>query len=105
MTLKHAIKVARKGRGMYRHAVLVFRGGNIVAAGFNHDLIHAEVAALKKLWPSERRGVKILSIRLGRNGRVGMARPCKACWAFLREHGVKSVTYTGRNGAFVTERL
>ena len=89
----------------HKHAVMVTRGGAIVSFGTNHDEVHAEVAALKQLWPSERRGTKIVSIRLRRSGTLGMAKPCPECQEFMRQNGVKSVMYTNRQGDWETMRL
>lgn len=82
----------------HRHAALVIRGGAIVATGFNHGETHAEVAALKKLWPSERRGTRVLSVRVRRSGSLGLARPCADCEQFMRENGVKAVEYSTSGG-------
>jgi cytidine deaminase len=89
----------------HRHAVIVYRGGNIVAMGANHDTTHAEVAALNTLWPSERRGTKVVSLRMRRDGKLGMAKPCAKCEDFMRENGVKTVVYSDANGEMVRMRL
>ena len=89
----------------YKHAAIVVRGGAIVATGVNHDELHAEVVALKKLWPSERRGTKVYSLRLRRSDTLGMAKPCAECEAFMRENGVKLVFYTDREGKWAKMKL
>lgn len=106
MTPRLAMKLAYHARHKaHKHAVMVFRGGNIVAVGVNHDTIHAEVAALRTLWPCERRGTKVVSIRLTRGGKLGMAKPCPDCEAFLRKNGVKTVIYSNKNGQMERIRL
>jgi deoxycytidylate deaminase len=103
---KLGIRLATKARhGCYKHAAIVVRGGAIVATGVNHDEQHAEVVALKCLWPSERRGTKVYSLRLRRSGTLGMAKPCPECEAFMREAGVKLVIYTDRLGNWARMRL
>lgn len=89
----------------HKHAVLVFRGSNVIATGFNHDEIHAEVQALKKLWPSERRGTRVVSLRMTRGGRLGMAKPCPECERFMRDHGVKLCIYSDDSGQMVRMKL
>lgn len=76
-----------------------------MAFGYNHDERHAEVVALSKLWPSKRKGTRVYSVRVGRNGNLTMARPCVACMKFLRANKVKEVVYTDLQGNLVTERL
>jgi cytidine deaminase len=87
----------------YRHIAFVLRGGAIQAVGLNLTR-HAEVAALLNLYPSDRYGTKVVSIRVRKDGSFAMAKPCKVCEAFMRLNGVKKVTWTDSNGVFHTER-
>lgn len=87
-------RLASRSNHRNRHVVIVERGGAIVATGVNHDLVHAEVAALNKIWPNRRKDVTIWSFRLRRDGKLGMAKPCAKCQEFLRQNGVKNVYYT-----------
>ncbi len=80
------------------HASIVIRGGAIVSTGFNTMSTHAEVMALRDLWPSERKGTKLWSIRVTPGGRFANARPCPECLEKIREAGVKMVYYTDDNG-------
>lgn len=82
----------------YHHGVVCVSGGAIVAMGHNYNHIHAEVNALKKIWPSERKGIKVYSFRFSKGGKFAMAKPCSRCEAFLRENGVKTVYYTDGAG-------
>jgi cytidine deaminase len=102
MNVTKLVKLARsKARHKaHRHAVMITRGGAVVAFGTNHDETHAEVAALNNLWPDQRPGTRAISIRLRRSGTLGMAKPCLECQEFMRKHGVKSVMYTNREGAW-----
>lgn len=86
-----------------RHVAIVVRGGAVVAVAHNHDTTHAEVAALNRLWPSERRGTRVWSLRVTRSGLFRLARPCDNCMRYLRESGVKTVYYTTSTGDIVSE--
>lgn len=88
----------------FRHSAIVLRGGAILSVGVNGNEKHAEEDALRKLWPSERRGTTLLSFRLKKDG-PGLARPCKKCEGILRESGVKTVVYSTNEGEFVRERV
>ena len=104
--LRKAVKLAGKARHhSHKHAALVYKSGALVAQGVNHDEVHAEVQALKKLWPSERRDTTVVSIRMTRGGVLGMAKPCIACEAYMREAGVKKVIYSDNDGQMQTMRL
>jgi cytidine deaminase len=87
----------------YKHVALVIKGGAIIAAGMNLTR-HAEVAALLSLFPSDRSGVKVISVRIRKDGSFAMAKPCSACEKFMRESGVKKVTWSDSDGVFHTER-
>lgn len=87
------------------HAVLVKRGGAVLAAGYNHGHIHAEVMALNQLWPSKRAGTVVWSVRVTRGGRLAMAKPCPRCETYLRANGVKKVVYSSSEGVLETMRL
>lgn len=96
---KIAMKYLPKARhAAHKHVTVVYRGGNVIAIGVNHDEIHSEVAALRTLWPSERKGTKVVNLRMTRSGRLGLAKPCPECEKFLRENGVKAVLYSDDDG-------
>lgn len=97
--LARAVKLCSKSRHrLYRHAALVLRGGSIVSFAVNHDHVHAEVQALNHLWPDQRAGTRVISVRIGRAGSLGLAKPCLKCESYLRSQGVKSVTYSTPQG-------
>lgn len=96
------------GRSTHRqhhHAAIVTRGGAVVAQGYNHGQVHAEVHALSKLWPSERVGTRVWSLRLTWGGKLAMARPCGRCQEYLRTSGVKVVYYSTVSGTIAKLRL
>lgn len=104
--LRRAIKLSRKARHhSHKHAALVYKSGALVSQGVNHDEVHAEVQALKKLWPSERADTTVVSIRMTRGGKLGLAKPCVMCEAYMRGAGVKKVIYSDNSGQMVTMRL
>lgn len=73
---------------------MVVKGGAILSIAVNRNNIHAEVAALKKLWPSKRRGTKVISIRVDRRGRLNIARPCCNCIKYLSDNGIVAIWYS-----------
>jgi deoxycytidylate deaminase len=93
----------RSTHPLFQHAALVLKGGAVLAAGYNHEGIHAEAMALNKLWPSKRRGTTVISIRLNKSGRFSSAKPCKACAALLLASGVSKVQYSDADGNFISE--
>ncbi len=90
-------------RSLHFHSSIVARGGNIVSCGYNHGIRHAEVMALSSLWPSERVGTTVWSIRVMKSGHLGMAKPCVKCMAFLIASRVKQVFFSNASGEI--ERL
>ena len=104
--IEYALKLAEKARHKcHKHAAIVMRGGAIISIGVNHDEIHAEVQALKALWPSERKDTRVFVVRLTRGGRLGLSKPCPACQAYMRAAGVKSVDYSTNVGTIERMKL
>lgn len=105
--LKMATKYAGKSwHWYYRHCAIVEKGGSILAIGFNvKGGMHAEVHALRKLWPSKRRGCRVWSLKLSKTGNLTMAKPCDECEAYLREAGIKTVLYSDATGLIQRLRL
>jgi deoxycytidylate deaminase len=88
-----------------RHVAIIVRGGAVIATAYNHDHTHAEVAALNKLWPSERKGARVWSFRLTRSGNLAMAKPCANCHRYLQESGVRMVYYSNPQGDIISEKM
>ncbi len=102
--LQAAKKLAKKSTRKHQHVALVFKGGALLATGYNYNQTHAEVAALKKLWPSKRRGTTVVSLRFSKDGALKDATPCKNCWLFMVEAGVTKV-YASNASGIITEAL
>lgn len=101
---KLARKIAKRARHSFAfHAAIVTRGGAVVATGYNHGTIHAEQNALGQLWPSERKGCKLWSIRVTKGGRLAMAKPCDVCQTYLKLFGIRVVWFS--NSAGQIERM
>ena len=99
-------KNATKARHpQHKHVAIVLRGGAIMSVGHNYDSVHAEVAALSRLWPDQRKGCKVWSLRVRKHGQYGLAKPCPKCQQFMRENGIKTVFYSDAEGVIVKMKL
>jgi deoxycytidylate deaminase len=56
--------------------------------------LHAEVQAIKCSGKTSLKGGSIFVYRRRKDGRVGMARPCKYCMEDLKRAGIKRVYYS-----------
>ena len=62
--------------------------------------IHAEIDCISKIqymdikWDK----VKIFVYREMLDGNIGMARPCEACMAYIKDMGIKNIYYTTNDG-------
>ena len=93
-------------RSPYRawpHAAVVFRGGSVVGLATNTRHIHAEVRALNRV--KVKKNLTLLSVRVGADGRLKLARPCPECWRYLARHGVKTVLYSTSSGDIEREAV
>lgn len=118
------------GCGRARIGCIISYKGTVLAKGFNTDRthtdqakynkwrykdcgnkylpckLHSEVAALSKIkyLDIDFSKVHIYVYRELRDGKLGMARPCRACMAAIKEMGIKYVHYTTDSG-FAAERI
>lgn len=100
--IKLARRLAKKAQHTFAlHAAIVQRGGAIVSTGYNHDYIHAEINALKDMWPSKRKGCRVWSIRVTKGGKLANAKPCDSCETYMRHWGIKTVWYSNESGEIV----
>lgn len=105
MTKLIAKTAAKAGHSFAHHVAVVMKGGSIKAIGFNHGTVHAEVTALSKLWPDQRAGCTVWSIRVRKDGSYAMALPCEECTKFLVDNGVRKVYYSNSEGELVRIKL
>lgn len=106
MGLRAAIKAAhRSTHETFYHGVAIEKGGALLAIGWNHGEIHAEVHAMMRIPPEKRRNLTIWSIRITSTGKLSMAKPCVNCEPFLRQFGVKKVMYSTTNEEILMMRL
>lgn len=98
----------------YKMGCVLVRGSRILGSGYNmiktHPLsphafksIHAEFMAYINAG-RDVQGATAYIFRQQKNGSLAMAKPCKSCWKFLMDQGVKRVVYSFE-GSFKQERL
>jgi deoxycytidylate deaminase len=108
-----ALKSARPESGRYRIAAAVLdKQGRVLSIGTNSYVkthprqaeyakkvgaydkswLHAEVSALVKV----KSGVpyKIVVVRVGNDGELRLAKPCKVCEMAIKQAGIKVIEYT-----------
>ena len=102
---------AKKSPYINKLGALAICKGKLVGRGFNkakrhaashkkygHYFIHAEVAAL--LSCANTSTDTIFVVRLRRDGKLSMSKPCEKCQKFIRDCGVKRVIYLNWDGEF-----
>lgn len=119
---RSAFAAAERGDGVgssrqSRHGAVVVSGARILARGYNQYKTHTALAAFTK-WPflhAESHAIIrcgldnctdniIFSVRLRKNGNIGLANPCHICRAFMRNVGISTVYYTTDTG-YICEGL
>lgn len=90
----------------YKHVAVVTRGGVVMSIESNMGHHHAECRALEKLWPSERNGVTVYSLRFTYgHKKLTMAKPCAQCEEYMVRYGIKKVVYSTSDGKLVQSRV
>lgn len=60
--------------------------------------VHSEIDALIKLGETDCSRFVALNVRVGNDGKIRLAKPCKNCEGVLKQVGFKRVYYTDRDG-------
>jgi len=100
----------------HKMGCVIAKGNKVLGSGFNalkthprsphaHKSVHAEfMAAISVGRDVNIEGATAYVFRQQKNGTWAMAKPCKYCWQFLMDCGIKEVVYSFE-GAFRTEEL
>jgi deoxycytidylate deaminase len=97
---------SRSDHNSYLHVAAVIRGGVLLSLECNQGSHHAECRALEKLWPSERKGTTVYSLRFTMgHKRLALAKPCPECEKYMRRYGIKKVIYSSSGGDLISFRL
>lgn len=109
--LQSAIDANRKrcGCSNYYHMCVAFRGGKILAYGYNcccesttryghADSLHAEINMLKKLGKTTK-SFDILVIRLNKAGDMLLdSQPCRRCENWIKNYPVNKIYFSTKTG-------
>jgi pyrimidine deaminase RibD-like protein len=87
----------------WMHGCIVYRGGRVVGQATNTFGMHAEVRALKRV--KYKHNLTVLSVRVGKDGKLRMAKPCPECWQYLVDNGVRTILYSVDSGEIIRERV
>jgi len=104
VSLNSMIKAAKKSRHhSHKHSAMVFKGGAVISVANNTEHRHAEVAALGKV--AHYKDMILLSVRVGKNGELRMARPCGDCLAYIKSRGIRTILFSDEQGQIVKEKI
>lgn len=117
--LKNLIKLAKNGtiRGS-SHSCAIIYGKKAVSYGVNttrtyrravryriYPSEHAEANALFKLRLKKRTSLAVMVIRILKNGRLALSKPCAHCHILLLKYNIKHIMYSTDDGAIICERI
>ena len=102
-----ALQLAEEADNSMTHSLcaLVVKKSRVISIGYNSrktspkmttrmQMYHAEYHAILRCSESDLRGCDVVVARARSKGQAGLARPCSACEATLRERGIRRVIYT-----------
>lgn len=97
------------------------KGNKVISVGFNSDKthpvvskvkgyhkdakLHAEVDTLIGCKPNEVNGSTLYIVRLKRDNKWGLSKPCKGCSNYLSLMGIRKVIYSKEGGKYGALRL
>lgn len=104
-----AKKLASKSQHrQHHHACIITKGGKVIATGYNHKFMHAEMDAIRKVTTRALRngrpqkGLVLYSFRWRKGGSFGNAKPCDKCMSVIQMKPwveVAAIYYTNSSGA------
>ena len=100
--LELAISQAFKSPMNHRHGSVIWKGKQILAAGYNYHIsapnrytrgisIHSEKDCLKGLRAEQIYGANILAVRITNAGNLSHGEPCTGCKKLLKRKGIRKV--------------
>ena len=63
--------------------------------------IHAELDCLLKINKEDLSDYKILVLRIDRNGKLNISKPCKGCQSVLSQFNLKEIWYSDKDGNII----
>ena len=118
-----AKKIAEQGSyGGYKHGAVLVKGGSIINTSTNKDkfcsfgarfrnpnegtaTLHAELGCVLNLDRTTTKGTTIYVVRVNREGKLMMSKPCPMCKSALAHVGVKRVFYSNENEGIDSYKL
>jgi len=108
--------------GNLRHGAVLIKGGSVINASFNKNnfcsfgkrfrnpnegkaTLHAELGCILNLDRVVTHGTTVYVVRINRDGKHKMSKPCDMCEAALSHVGVKRVFYTNEEGMLESYKL
>lgn len=102
-----AKKIAKNSQHkQHYHSCIIVSGNKIIATGYNHKFMHAEIDALRKVVTRAIRSgrhqrITLYSFRWRKGGGFGMAKPCDKCYWNMRlakMYTIDALWYTNERG-------
>jgi deoxycytidylate deaminase len=117
-----ALNMAHKSESRFRLGAVLAKRNKVISTGYNqmrktHPLqekynkgehtigLHAEVHACLSVDIADLNGAELFVARVLKNGNQAMAKPCETCVRFMRDVGIRTVTYTTDNVSVYTWEL
>ena len=100
--------------GRCSHVAFLVKSGKIIKIGFNRyktvpitqyhpyhpGLVckHAEVDVIFKAQKDDLSNYELVVVRINRNGKLAMSKPCTGCQSIIKQFGIKNVWYSTPDG-------
>lgn len=108
-----AINEAKKSTCKQKIGAIIFKRKSIISKGYNYSSrsvksvtkkflrwstsVHAEVACILNA-KRDLKGYNILVIRVNKQGKLRMAKPCDHCLAYLNHVGIRHIYFSTEKG-------
>lgn len=106
--IEEAFVIAKRGEFHNKHGVIIARGKEVLASGYNRNIgvdytlnmyrefysMHAELDAIRKMPFKFEENCTLYSIRRSRN----LAFPCAKCMRIIQKTGINRIVYSVKPG-------
>ena len=113
---------ANSNYGKIKHGAVLVKGGSVISASFNKDKFsafgdrfrqqgcghathHAELGCVLGIGKAKTSGASIFVVRVNRQGKLRLSKPCPMCHDVLKFTGVKKVYYSTNDGSIEMYKL
>jgi deoxycytidylate deaminase len=112
-----AVKEAMQSSHTFRLGCIIFKGKKIISKGRNYKLKFTKAKSTYLKWPASihaeldaimraritLKGTNLIVVRINKNGKFLLSRPCPYCLQLIQHYGIKRIIYSNSSYPYLIE--